>query len=43
HWIVQGQGMSGAEKSILWTAILFFFLIRGAGRHALDAKIGREF
>ncbi|PRD58123.1 DoxX family protein [Phyllobacterium myrsinacearum] len=43
HWIVQGQGWAGSEKSILWTAILFFFVIRGASNHSVDAKIGKEF
>ena len=43
HWIVQGQGWSGSEKSILWTAILFLFVIRGASRHSVDARIGKEF
>ncbi|PSH66041.1 MULTISPECIES: DoxX family protein [Phyllobacterium] len=43
HGIVQGQGWSGAEKSILWTAILFFFVIRGASSYSVDAKIGKEF
>ena len=42
HWVVQGEGFSGAEKSILWAAIFFFFAIRGANRHSLDAKLGRE-
>lgn len=43
HWIVQGEGYSGAEKSILWAAILIFFVIRGGNRHSVDAKLGREF
>lgn len=43
HGFVQGQGWSGSEKSILWTAILFFFVIRGASNHSLDARIGKEF
>ncbi|MBA8878514.1 DoxX family protein [Phyllobacterium myrsinacearum] len=43
HWIVQGQGWSGSEKSILWTAILFFFVVRGASNYSVDAKIGKEF
>lgn len=43
HGIVQGQGLSGAEKSILWTAILLFFVIRGANSHSVDAKIGKQF
>ncbi len=42
HWITLGQGYMGAEKSILWAAIFFFFAIRGANRHSLDAKLGRE-
>lgn len=43
HWVTQGQGYSGAEKSILWSAVFFFFVIRGGNRHSVDAKIGREF
>lgn len=42
HWLVQGQGYSGAEKSILWAAIMLFFAVRGANRHSVDARIGRE-
>ena len=43
HWIVQGQGYSGAEKSILWAAIFFYFAIRGGNRHSVDARFGKEF
>ena len=43
HWFVQGQGYSGAEKSILWAAIFFFFAIRGGNRHSVDARLGKEF
>ncbi|OHV73080.1 DoxX family protein [Ensifer sp. LCM 4579] len=43
HGIVQGQGLGGAEKSILWAAITFFFAIRGANSHSVDAKLGRQF
>jgi putative oxidoreductase len=43
HWVTQGQGYSGAEKSILWSAIFLFFVIRGGNRHSVDARIGREF
>ena len=43
HWIVLGQGYSGAEKSILWTAVFFFFAIRGGNRHSVDARLGKEF
>lgn len=43
HWIIMGQGYSGAEKSILWAAIFLFFAVRGGNRHSLDARLGREF
>lgn len=43
HWITLGQGFAGAEKSILWAAILFFFAVRGGNRHSVDAWIGRHF
>ncbi|GGE46731.1 hypothetical protein GCM10007276_24850 [Agaricicola taiwanensis] len=43
HWIVKAEGLQGAEKSILWAAILFFFVIRGANAWSVDAKIGKQF
>ena len=43
HWVVQGQGYGGSEKSILWAAIFFFFVIRGGNRHSVDARLGKEF
>ena len=43
HWLTQGQGYSGSEKSILWAAGTLFFAIRGANRQSLDARIGRQF
>ena len=43
HGIVQGEGLMGAEKSILWALIMFFFVIRGANSHSVDAKLGRQF
>lgn len=43
HWITQGQGYSGAEKSILWSAITFYFVIHGGNRHSVDARLGRQF
>lgn len=43
HWVTAGQGFFGAEKSILWTFVLLFFLFRGANAHSVDAKIGKEF
>ena len=43
HWVVQGQGYSGSEKSIIWSAIFIFFAIRGANAHSVDARLGRQF
>ncbi|MER9652889.1 DoxX family protein [Mesorhizobium sp. M0152] len=43
HWVTMGQGYSGAEKSLLWAAILLFFVIRGGNRHSVDARIGKAF
>lgn len=42
HWITLGQGYMGAEKSILWAAIFFYFAVRGGNRHSVDARLGRE-
>ncbi|MBP0437224.1 DoxX family protein [Tianweitania sediminis] len=43
HWIVQNEGYSGAELSIIWAAVMLFFAVRGANRYSVDAKIGRAF
>ncbi|MBP2235970.1 putative oxidoreductase [Sinorhizobium kostiense] len=43
HGIVQGEGLGGAEKSVLWAAVTFFFAIRGANGQSIDAKLGRQF
>ncbi len=43
HGVVQGEGLMGAEKSILWALIMFFFVIRGGNSHSVDAKLGRQF
>jgi putative oxidoreductase len=43
HGIVQAEGLMGAEKSILWALIMFYFVIRGANSHSVDAKLGRQF
>lgn len=43
HWITLDQGFAGAEKSILWAAMLFYFVIRGGNRHSVDYRIGRAF
>ncbi|MCL6705924.1 DoxX family protein [Pseudomonas sp. R2.Fl] len=42
HGVVQGEGLAGAEKSILWAAIFLFFAIRGGNRHSVDARLARE-
>ena len=41
--ITLDQGYAGAEKSILWAAIFFFFVIRGGNRHSVDGRLGRQF
>lgn len=43
HGIVKAEGLMGAEKSILWTAITLFFAVKGANRWSVDARIGRQF
>ncbi|AEQ50470.1 DoxX family protein [Pelagibacterium halotolerans] len=43
HWIAMGQGWSGAELSILWSTILFYFVMAGGNRLSIDAMIGRQF
>ncbi|WP_173931924.1 DoxX family protein [Chelativorans sp. Marseille-P2723] len=43
HWIVLAEGFAGAEKSILWSAILFYFVIRGGNSQSVDSRIGRQF
>lgn len=43
HWITQGQGYGGAEKSILWAAITLFFAVRGGNSQSVDARLGRVF
>ena len=43
HWIVKAEGIGGAEKSILWTAIMLYFAVRGANSQSVDARLGRQF
>jgi putative oxidoreductase len=43
HGIVQAEGLGGSEKSILWTLIMFYFAVRGANSHSVDARLGRQF
>nr|WP_275787628.1 DoxX family protein [Rhizobium gei] len=42
HGVVKAEGLAGAEKSILWAAIFFFFAIRGSNAHSVDARIGKQ-
>jgi putative oxidoreductase len=41
HWIFKAEGFAGAEKSLLWSAVLFYFAVRGANQHSLDARMAR--
>ena len=42
HGVVTGEGLAGAEKSILWAAIFLFFAVRGSNSQSVDAKLGRQ-
>ena len=42
HWVVQGQGLSGSEKSILWAAVTFYFVAHGGGPFSVDRRLRRE-
>ncbi|SFB83809.1 putative oxidoreductase [Polaromonas sp. OV174] len=43
HWIVKSQGYDGAEKSLLWAAMTFLILVRGAGAHSIDRLLKKVF
>lgn len=43
HWVVQGQGLAGSEKSILWAAITLLFVAHGGGAFSVDRLLKREF
>ncbi|WP_072396081.1 DoxX family protein [Hyphomicrobium sp. CS1GBMeth3] len=43
HWILKSEGYAGAEKSILWATIMFYFVIRGANSQSVDARLGKTF
>lgn len=43
HWTLQDEGWAGSEKSVIWASVMLFFVIRGANRHSVDARIGRQF
>lgn len=43
HWIQLEQGYKGAELSILWSSILFYFVAKGGGKYSVDAVVGKQF
>ncbi|MEO7400569.1 MAG: DoxX family protein [Polaromonas sp.] len=43
HWILKAQGYEGAEKSILWAAMTFLVLVRGAGAYSIDRLMKKVF
>ena len=42
HWLLQGQGFAGAEKSLLWAAITIYFVTHGGGYLSVDRALRRE-
>ena len=42
HWVILGQGYSGSELSLIWSAVTLVFLARGGGRYSVDRLIGME-
>ena len=42
HWVVQNQGFAGAEKSVLWAAMTFFFAMHGGGFFSVDRMLRKE-
>jgi putative oxidoreductase len=43
HWIFKAEGFAGAEKSLIWAAVMLFLVAHGAGRYSIDANRGKEF
>lgn len=43
HWVVQGEGFGGAEKSLLWLGLTLYFVAHGGGRWSVDRIIGKQF
>ncbi len=41
--VVRGDGYMAAEKAIIWSTLMFYFVVRGPNRHSVDAKIGKAF
>ncbi len=42
HWIARDEGYSGAELSLIWSAVTLTFLAQGGGRYSLDRLLGKE-
>ena len=42
HAYLQGKGVGGAELSILWATITFYFVAHGGGAFSLDRLLKRE-
>ena len=42
HWYLQGKGYGGAELSILWATITFYFVAHGGGPLSVDRALRRE-
>ncbi len=42
HWIFKSEGFAGAEKSLIWSAIMLYLVAYGAGRWSVDAARGKE-
>jgi len=42
HWVLQGKGYAGAELSILWATITYYFVAHGGGPLSVDRALRRE-
>jgi putative oxidoreductase len=42
HWVLQSEGYAGAEKSLLWAAICFYFVAHGGQSGSVDRALARE-
>ncbi len=42
HWVLRQEGYSGAELSLIWSAVTLYFAVHGAGRFSVDARLGKE-
>ena len=42
HWVQLDQGYRGAELSLIWSAVTFWFVAAGGGRFSLDRLIARN-